>query len=315
MEAELYGQHQPPRLDGTYEPEVPRLRDALGLVGLIDAPQPPLPPCIYTAIHDPIEHFLEGYSLSERSMLGAFLDDPVGHPHAPYHFAVPYSPLTGSASQDFFAGARNQGRFEAFVRDVAKEEPALATNHEYHSFFSQSRVLSALADQKVALTGYIPSTDNLASAWPKFLAERCPGAPRPEELPHLRDPGPASSSSSREDPLKTLEAARAVWSRGGPVAKALCFLHALDYACWTDLPGGIPRVCSEVYEQHASDLSSAHRSERNRDSGDDRLRQEAIAELGELESRFEDQLDRESAAKIRELELKLQLQKEYDSKR
>ena len=53
---------------------------------------------------------------------------------------------------------------------------------------------------------------------------------------------------SSQDEFGLYKAAKNVWKFGGKESKALCALHAFDYACFDDiLPDGIPQLCSEVY--------------------------------------------------------------------
>ena len=44
-------------------------------------------------------------------------------------------------------------------------------------------------------------------------------------------------------------AAKTSWKEQGKVSRALCALHALDYACFDDIP--VPALCQEVYSSDA----------------------------------------------------------------
>jgi len=292
MEKELFKDKQ--RFNGTYtedgEGEVMSLYNALEKVGLIDfvrhkknrniivrfnapPPPPPLPPCIYTAIRDPISHFLSGYNEVEYRMLVEYANDTTEKKHhAPYHYVVPYTHIDDSVRNDNNNGinfdssdgddenskkallrdhlhGRRKERFEAFVKDFLRQEATLASNLEYEHVFSMTRILTSLAKFNQTLTGYVPTIENITSKWPAFISKTCPGAPPLHKMPKMQIQGQHKSS---KDPLGLYEAAKDVWKEGGPISRALCLLHAFDYACWKDLPAGIPDLCMEVYHKHAA---------------------------------------------------------------
>ena len=78
------------------------------------------------------------------------------------------------------------------------------------------------------------------------LGDKCSGVPESVSSAPMTVMGQHNSSS---DPLGTYKASRDVWLDQGPVARALCVLHVMDYACWTDLPDGIPQFCQDVYAE------------------------------------------------------------------
>ncbi|QDZ25623.1 hypothetical protein HOP50_18g81650 [Chloropicon primus] len=202
-------------------------------------------PCIYTAIRDPVSHFLAGYNEVEYRFLNAVRGQTcpscvmTGEP-PPYFFGVPYS--NSSESQ-------RRRRFTAFVKDFLREDTAFSSQPAWAHLFSMSRILVTLSrDFNARLTAYIPTLENLETTWPAFLSSTCPGVPLPEDFPKPRDEGHHESS---RDPFGTYQAAKDVWLQGGEVANALCLLHAFDYACWTKLPEGVPKTCTRVYQRHA----------------------------------------------------------------
>jgi hypothetical protein len=53
------------------------------------------------------------------------------------------------------------------------------------------------------------------------------------------------------DEMGFYRAAKDVWAEQGDIARALCILHSFDYACWDDLPDGIPELCQDVYSKES----------------------------------------------------------------
>ena len=202
------------------------------------------PPCIYTVIRDPISHFLSGFNEVEVRILGEYNNGTseynMKNEHlAPYHTAVPYSNSSSTI---------RRRRFSAFVEDLLQEEEAFSKHYMYSHFFSMSRILAVLAKYNLSLTGYIPSLENITSTWPAFISSTCPGAPPIDHIPKMTIQGQHRSSKDR---LQLYKAAKDVWEEGGPIARSLCILHAFDYACYENLPDGIPELCIKVYTKHA----------------------------------------------------------------
>ena len=54
-----------------------------------------------------------------------------------------------------------------------------------------------------------------------------------------------SVHESQLDPDNNYAAAKLSWERQGKVSRALCALHALDYACFDDIP--VPGLCQSLY--------------------------------------------------------------------
>mmetsp|Transcript_6650 Transcript_6650/g.14165 ORF Transcript_6650/g.14165 Transcript_6650/m.14165 type:complete len:335 (+) Transcript_6650:1-1005(+) len=201
------------------------------------------PPCIYTAVRDPISHFLSGYNEIEVRQLGEYnneshIDFPQDATRAPYHLDVPYSSTNPQLRKK---------RFMAFVRDVLLEEEVLSSHHIYSHFYSMSRILLVLANKNLTLTSYIPTLSNITTTWPAFVSSTCPGAPPLDEFPRMTKQGQHRSSKDR---LGLYKAAKDVWEEGGPMARSLCLLHAFDYACYQNLPESVPPLCQKVYQDY-----------------------------------------------------------------
>ena len=116
----------------------------------------------------------------------------------------------------------------------------------FEHVFSMSRVLAELSRLGLVLHAYLPSLKDLSRRWPAFVQEHCPNY-HPSEgfLPKIM-PRRGLHFSSR-DPFGSYRAATQVWKEGGSTAQALCYLHAMDYACWRNLQE-IPPLCQQVYE-------------------------------------------------------------------
>ena len=205
------------------------------------------PPCIYTAVRDPIAHFLSGYNEVEVRQLGEYnnqsaADWPSSSKPAPYHISSPYSSESPYLRQE---------RFKAFVEDVLLEEPTFAIHYVYSHFFPMSRILVNLKKHDLELTGYIPQLENITSTWPTFMSSNCENFPSPEVIPTMKEQGQHKSSRDR---LGLYRAAKEVWKEAGPIARSLCLLHAFDYACFEDLPERIPALCRSVYQDYAQQI-------------------------------------------------------------
>jgi hypothetical protein len=214
------------------------------------------PPCIVTAIRDPIHHFLSGYNEIEYRIVNHIIHSKSSSRRPPSFLDV-----TNTTTE------WKQERFKTFVRDILYRDfddfKGLAPLH----VFPMSRVLSALAHDRIPsssegrkddifqLNAYLSSLDNLKTTWPTFLESACPDLP---PLISTRDPAGMGVHNSSVDELGFYQAAQQVWRveqqqqqqhQGDDVARALCVLHAMDYACWADLPDGIPALCRDVYAE------------------------------------------------------------------
>jgi hypothetical protein len=193
-------------------------------------------PCIITAIRDPVSHFIAGYNEMEYRIER---DNRLQN-------------ASGLLFDRYKLGSTN--RFEQFVADYFGGPKTLGGPEregwtEWHSvepghIYSMSGVLNMLAEQGLKLTSYLPSLRNLGETWPAFVQNTCPGLPESTASTPMRLQGQHEHTNSKSPAYK---AAKRVWEEEGATARALCVVHAMDYACWENLPDGIPSVCMDVY--------------------------------------------------------------------
>ena len=187
--------------------------------------------CIVTAARDPVEHFLSGYNELECRI-------------AMNRRGISIPEREKWRSENYF-GAKNilqhytrfangtASRFEQFVVDLIGG--ALSPLAELRHTFSMTGVLlflETLRDQfdgfSPQLTSYLPSLANLDEEFPKLLKKTCNGLP-----PNATKPFSIQTQHhSASDPFGFYSAAKKVISENESIMKALCIIHALDYACF-----------------------------------------------------------------------------------
>jgi hypothetical protein len=192
-------------------------------------------PCVVTAIRDTIFHFLSGYNEMEYRMWQQ-IDHPKSRP-PPFYL-----------ERSFDSENDRRQRFKEFVSNVLYDEFDKFKGLAPHHILPPSRILSGLSKLGLQLTTYLPSPVNLTSTWPNFLANACPGL---SSLQVTRDPAGMGIHDSSLDEMGFYRAAKEVWAEQGDTARALCILHSFDYACWDDLPDGIPELCQDVYSEES----------------------------------------------------------------
>ena len=182
--------------------------------------------CVVTAVRDPIEHFLSGYNEFEYRV--------------------------GNRPQQFSRYENGTtARFEQFVTDFvggAASSGIPVTDIGLYHMFSMTGVLwelkrqrNRLGEDAPRLTAYLPSLSNLDVEFPKFLMRSCNGLP-----PEMGIPFSVKTRHSSEDDVRGFySAAKRAWSKQDTISRALCAIHAMDYACFDSIP--IPSLCESVF--------------------------------------------------------------------
>ncbi len=221
-------------------------------------------PCIFSVLRDPIGHFLSGYNEVEYRLIHGDVDAPKLSKDS--HKLASYTKIPHDESPE-----KREQRFKTFVKNLIKEHPSFSAFDYYKHFASMSRMLPTMSRFDLIPVAhkneqwYLPTLDHLTETFPTFLADRCPTMATNYQqrqhqclqsdtscknnddenttpFPPMRRMG---SHDSSKDVDGTYKAAKDVWNKGGPVAKALCVLHAMDYACFDDL--SLPLLCRNVY--------------------------------------------------------------------
>jgi len=233
-------------------------------------------PCVFTVLRDPVSHFLSGYNEIEYRVLSGVHDpgvvpnltDPNDLEKLASYIKIPYED----------GPKQREERFAEFVRDLVMEHPCFAHFRTYEHMASMSRNLHTLAKFSLLQEEpwFLPTLQNLTDNFPKFLSQRCPRLAwnyhqlesrdddsteqhhdRSLEIPrHAASSTPLlllppmdrqSGHRSSHDPCGTYQAAKSVFAKNGTVARALCILHAMDYACYNCEIQSIPEICQIVY--------------------------------------------------------------------
>jgi hypothetical protein len=123
--------------------------------------------------------------------------------------------------------------FKEFVSNVLYNEFDKCKGLAPHHILPPLCILSGLSKLGLQLTTYPPSTVNLTSTWPHFLANACPGL---SSLKATRDPaGMEVHGSSLDEMGFNIWLGRAGWHRNGNMHIAFHWLCLLGWFAWLHL--------------------------------------------------------------------------------
>ena len=88
------------------------------------------------------------------------------------------------------------------------------------------------------LTAYLPSLQNIDIEFPNMIQRHC-------SVPQFDPFEKQANHISQADSYNYHAYAKQVWMEENATSRALCAIHALDYACFDDIP--VPDICQSVY--------------------------------------------------------------------
>ena len=145
-----------------------------------------------------------------------------------------------------------EARFEQFVADFVESPRTVSTYAlEVSHVYSMTGILWGLTQAKgyrtqnpPRLTAYLPTLHKLDETFPDLVNSHCNG------VPHMKTFRAKYDHVTSGDPYNFYAAAKGAWRKQeGKYARALCALHALDYACFDDIPVGT--LCRSVFEDES----------------------------------------------------------------
>ena len=210
------------------------------------------PICVVMAIRDPISHFLSGYNEVEyRIQLDKRNRERVANT---WNFAK--LPVGTNDRFEQFVVDLVSCPFEQNFRGIFHGWDKYPSALEFPHLYSMVGVLQMLSrGSGLNLTSdlhYLPTLTNLSSTWGTFVAESCPTGTFPPQVETdllLKSVGSNHHKSSL-DKIGCYKAATEVWNSRSRFSNALCAISMMDYACWRDLPDGVPTICMDLYEKY-----------------------------------------------------------------
>lgn len=222
--------------------------------------------CIITVVRDPITHFLSAYNeiewRHEDRIRGQTLDST---------YIPKYRLLTNGTQeryikfvQDFIQGPSSNGIYRnkpRGIEEITHVFSMVGPLSEMDRLRKKKQQQQGSSGGMPRLTAYMSNMTNLDDAFPKFLHSNCQGLPKEvtaftKKITH----------GSQGDEFNFYKIAKKVWneaqdiqtagldkeerssnSSSFEISRALCAIHAMDYACYDDIP--VPKFCQGVYMQ------------------------------------------------------------------
>uniref|UniRef100_A0A7S1FPH5 Sulfotransferase domain-containing protein n=1 Tax=Corethron hystrix TaxID=216773 RepID=A0A7S1FPH5_9STRA len=211
--------------------------------------------CFVTAVRDPLEHFFAGYNEIEYRILfkpeTTYLRLPLVGKDGGWTFGqMDYTAFPRNRLRQFLVDFLSCPHERSYKGMDYKFFPQVL---EIQHVFSMSRVLFHLHMDHVDAVKdlhYLPTIENLTNTLGPFVAEKCGvGLLKEKKIPN--NLGMHGSSDRPEyKNYKNMHKENLKDKLSLQVVKALCAMHLMDYACWRDLPDGVPKVCMDLYASY-----------------------------------------------------------------
>lgn len=219
--------------------------------------------CIITVVRDPITHFLSAYNeiewRHEDRIRGQTLDST---------YIPKYRLLQNGTQeryikfvQDFIQGPSSNGIYRNKPRGIEEITHVFSM---VGPLYEMDRLRKKEQGQGTGgmprLTAYMPNMTNLDDAFPQFLHSNCR---LPKEVTTFTK---KITHGSQGDEFNFYKIAKKVWKEAQyiqttgldkdersnstssfDISRALCAIHAMDYACYDDIL--VPKFCQRVYIQ------------------------------------------------------------------
>ena len=217
--------------------------------------------CIITVVRDPISHFLSAYNeiewRHEDRLRGQTLDST---------YIPKYRLLTNGTQeryikfvQDFIQGPSSNGIYRNKPRGIEEITHVFSMVGPLYELDQLRKKKQQGNNGMPRLTAYMSNMTNLDYAFPQFLHSNCR---LPKEVTTFTK---KITHGSQGDEFNFYKIAKKVWKEAQDIqtgldkddrsnstssfeiSRALCAIHAMDYACYDDIP--VPKFCQGVYMQ------------------------------------------------------------------
>ena len=216
--------------------------------------------CIVTVVRDPITHFLSAYNEIEWRH-----EDRIRGQTLESSYIPKYRLLTNGTQEryikfvtDFIQGPSSNGIYRNKQRGIEEITHVFSM---VGPLYEMDRLRKKQGSNGMPrLTAYMSNMTNLDDTFPQFVHSKCIGLPKEvttftKKITH----------GSQGDEFNFYKIAKKVWkeaqdmqrgldkderssnSSSFEVSRALCAIHAMDYACYEDIP--VPKFCQRVYMQ------------------------------------------------------------------